>query len=343
MVEIKQLKFRKFRKWVWRFLGLALLAIAFSLFVDSQETGYAIALILLLLEDLFKFEATEEYVLVLHYCFLFFLLIPVAAGVLCFKRAKQIVSLSLRQKLAEDDRPPVLYLRSFKAERRAAWTTSFTVRGVTTEEEQLAEVINRVGPLVAIGAPGEKLPQLGAARGYFDDGDWKNQVRSLMKKARLVIFRAGDTEGFWWEVREAVKIVRPEKLLFLIPFSKKKYELFRQRAEKHLPCKLPEYVGRKVSDESLRAVLYFEQDWTPHMLRLRGSALAYWLKVIFSPFVNIINLVTFIKKKPLVRILERTLEPVFERVAELKDTEASDSPGVGKPNKANAADALKRS
>lgn len=323
---------KNFRMWTWRLCGAVIFLVSSILFIVLWEPELGTVLIL---ASLFatNIEVTEESITFVYYSYLFVIFILIIVAGRCFKRAKKIVALSLEQKLSEDNRLPVVYLRSFKKDRAAARMTSLTFRGLATEEEQLAEVFNKLGPLVAIGAPGEKLPQLGAARGYFNGNDWKDHIRSMMKKSRLLIFRAGDTEGFWWEVAEAVKIVSPEKMLFLIPFSKKKYELFRQSAEEYLPCSLPGYVGRKVSDEAIRAVLYFDKDWTPHIRSMQASSLAYWLKVVFRPFVTIITLVTFFRKKPLVRILEKTLEPVFEQVTELSGAKTSNSQGAKPPNK----------
>ncbi len=63
-----------------------------------------------------------------------------------------------------DSKPDVLYLRSFSTDA----STSFKIlqSGLTTEEEQLADVLRPFGDLVAIGQPGEPLPIPGATRVY---------------------------------------------------------------------------------------------------------------------------------------------------------------------------------
>ena len=57
----------------------------------------------------------------------------------------------------------------------------------------------RVGPVIAIGKPGERLPQLGAARLYVDDDHWRDTIDDLMAESALVVVRAGDTPNLWWE------------------------------------------------------------------------------------------------------------------------------------------------
>lgn len=65
MDEIKQLKSRKNP---WRFLGFTIITIALLLFIDSQENGYALMVILILLNDIFNIEITEGNALVAYYC-----------------------------------------------------------------------------------------------------------------------------------------------------------------------------------------------------------------------------------------------------------------------------------
>lgn len=99
--------------------------------------------------------------------------------------------------------------------------------GWLTDEEQLGEVLRPFGDLVAIGKPGETLPTPGAARLYASDAEWKKVVIDQMQTARLVVIRAGTSEGLLWELKQAVQVMNPEKLLILIlKMRKKHYEAF---------------------------------------------------------------------------------------------------------------------
>jgi hypothetical protein len=49
-----------------------------------------------------------------------------------------------------------------------------------TEEEQLAMVMNEIGPFIAIGRPGEQWPELGAARMYVGDDEWQATINNLI-------------------------------------------------------------------------------------------------------------------------------------------------------------------
>jgi hypothetical protein len=125
--------------------------------------------------------------------------------------------------LKRDLRRPVLYLRAFRDDLIRSIRTPSSERylfGDLSVEEELALKMRGVGPFVAIGKPGERLPQLGAARMYVPDSQWQSCVRDLMEKSQLVILRIGSavTPGLVWEFTEAIKSVPTERLiLFFYP------------------------------------------------------------------------------------------------------------------------------
>jgi hypothetical protein len=251
-------------------------------------------------------------------------------GVKSLKRGKQLDAESAQALLAQDTRPPVVYLRSFQDDSVAgkgslsellvpslgggllmvAMLAALDRRGgIVSEEEQLAEALQDLGPFVAVGKPGEKLPQLGASRMYLQDSEWRDKVRGLMSRAGLVVLRAGNTDGLWWEVQTAARIVRPEKIIFLLPYKPEQYDLFRSRAEKYLSCRLPDYPSgkRNVAAGSIREILYFEPDWRPHLLELKEfDRSTNQFVITFVP--------TFAPTKPWVRTFKTTLEPVFKQL-----------------------------
>jgi hypothetical protein len=159
---------------------------------------------------------------------------------------------------------PVLYLRSFCDDAKAA-----KVMGWTTEEDQLAIVFNKIGPFIAIGRPGEELPELGAARIYVGDDEWQDTITDLMSKAHLVVLRIGETPGFWWEVKRAIQLVNPERLLLLVPRDKKMYEGFRQKANEYFPHPLPKYERGISHLGRLKGIIFFRPDWTAHLIKFQ--------------------------------------------------------------------------
>lgn len=165
--------------------------------------------------------------------------------------------------LASDGRPPILYLRSFASENT-----------VGDEELAIAHAFEDVGPFVAIGQPGEKLPKLGAARMYLTDDSWQGRVRELMARARFVIVVAGDTPGLGWELSQCAQIDDPRKLIILIPNDKSGYDRFREIA-KGSGLRLPDFPPRehrKYATSRLAALLIYDPGWKAKYVRLPKAA-----------------------------------------------------------------------
>jgi hypothetical protein len=83
-------------------------------------------------------------------------------------------------------------------------------------EIKAAEVFRRIGPVVAIGRPGESLPLLGAARLYVSHENWQAVVGELTVRAQLVAWVTGTTGGLQWELEHLLGAIPPDKLLVLV-------------------------------------------------------------------------------------------------------------------------------
>lgn len=211
-------------------------------------------------------------------------------------RGKKLTAPTAEEVLAKDPRPPVVYLRSFEGDAPASKVYGGQHGlGTQSEEEQLAEVMEEIGPFVAIGKPGEKLATLGAARMYVPDANWRQEVDALLARSRLVVLRAGNTDGFWWEVERSVRKLRPEQIVFLVPADRELAEAFRERASRVFPQPLPEELRGRLHIASLQGVLYFESDWTPRFVPFR--------KRVFRSSVA----------RPVAPKLKEALEKVFEQ------------------------------
>ena len=201
---------------------------------------------------------------------------------------------------ANDPRPPVVYLRSFADDELLE--NANVVRGfiqLTTEEEQYARVLNRIGPFVAIGDPREGLPDLGATRIYVGDGDWQRRVEALLDGARLIVLRLSATQGLLWELRTVIARNDPSKLLVLLPGPPENYPLLRQLANEWLPQPLPPSLPRGKSFKRLStvvALVRFRPDWLPEFLPIRVNYLRGSLSAPLAPH------------------LQLTLRPVFEQL-----------------------------
>jgi hypothetical protein len=214
-------------------------------------------------------------------------------------RAKRHSAPSASALLAGDRRPPVPYFRSFNADREAGKGVIFS--SWFTEEEQIARALKGVGPFVAIGAPGETLPALGAARLYASDAEWRRIVHDLTSRARLVIFRLGSSPGFLWEFENVVRWVQPEQIVLLVPRDAAVYDDFRLRSRAVLPHGLPPLPRsrRRLFRGSLQAMITFDHRWVPAVTDLQALSLPLLRR---SPAY------------PLVPVLGLAFEPVFHRL-----------------------------
>jgi hypothetical protein len=170
------------------------------------------------------------------------LLAGLGVAVVLVTRIARAIGLRLRtwraeQILAHDPRPPVLYLRSFLQDERLPGTSE-------SFEQSLASVMGEVGPVIAVGRPGERLPPLGAARLYLSDEHWQPTVRDLMARSALTILRAGTSPGVLWELARVVECVQPARFLIAVPAPLRKedaedWKSFCQLVADVMPHRLP--------------------------------------------------------------------------------------------------------
>jgi hypothetical protein len=120
-----------------------------------------------------------------------------------------------KQIMETDDRPPIILLRSFTDDGLKLEVETDIDR--FTFEEALTFQLNRWGPVIAIGRPGEEMPQTGAAREYINGDNWQERVSSLVGKAQCLIFIVNKTEGLKWELVRVKELGSLCKTLFIFP------------------------------------------------------------------------------------------------------------------------------
>jgi hypothetical protein len=201
-------------------------------------------------------------------------------GIVLHFRGRQQAAKSIAESSTSplrDSKADVLYLRSFRTD--ASSRIKILASGLSTEEEQLADVLRPFGDLIAIGQPGEPLPMPGAARMYATDAEWKSVVLDRMRSAPLVVIRAGTGPGLFWEVGQALSTLSPEKVLILIlNLTMKEYCAFADQMRDSFQVALPT-IGRcgllrTVVDyrdnpsKVLPGFVRFAGDWQPVFLPL---------------------------------------------------------------------------
>jgi hypothetical protein len=147
--------------------------------------------------------------------------------------------------LAADPRAPVLYLRPFqedleqaRAARQASFVPEPTLR--FTAETAVHQALAELGPLVAIGRPGESLPPRGFARLYLEGDNWQGPVSELLRRATVIVLVAGTSPGVAWEVEQSLRSGDLSRLVYIIPAWKSfDYETFRRMLESKSGIQIP--------------------------------------------------------------------------------------------------------
>jgi hypothetical protein len=166
---------------------------------------------------------------------------------LVWRRAQRLAAFDASEQLKQDPRAPVLYLRSFQDDSELlemetdmfvqtgsgapsaleksgvlaqAWrriTRARLTSGGGRLEEVLAREVRGIGPFVAIGAPTEPLPELGAARAYFSNDTWQSAIIRWVDLAGLIIKVMGPTKWIRWELDTIIERNALSKLIILMP------------------------------------------------------------------------------------------------------------------------------
>jgi hypothetical protein len=197
--------------------------------------------------------------------------VPLFISYLFFRKSRKFSAREKNSSSINDHRAPVLYLRSFADETSdqsiikyfksiavpltrdlAKTTPSISFR----EQDALGYLFRKIGPYIALGKPGELLPELGSSKIYVANEKWQATILEIFKKAKLIIFRAGKTEGLKWELIQLLEIVNPLRLLMIMPVKDEDYFSFIQWSNTIMPEAFP------VIYPSSRMIT-FDEAWSP--------------------------------------------------------------------------------
>jgi hypothetical protein len=126
-----------------------------------------------------------------------------------------------------------LYLRSFDDDLgldRHLPKNAVTQTPAVQFEASILGPLSVVGSVVAIGAPTDAMPRLGASRLYCGDRDWKEVVGHLMNEATFRVIVAGDKYWLSWEFNELVRRHDLQNVVVVIPPGSKEEKLVRWMA-----------------------------------------------------------------------------------------------------------------
>ena len=147
-------------------------------------------------------------------------LLAVVAGIVGFVVGRGIFNMGRRPaqesaaaRLVTDHRPPVLLLRAFSADGEVAERNWFAQRslfgwmfGRASFEEQLATIVENLGPAVALGRTGEVLPEYGFAREYADNATWRKVVDNYLSSSSWVVILLQEfTPNVIYEIQRSLR------------------------------------------------------------------------------------------------------------------------------------------
>ncbi len=143
-------------------------------------------------------------------------------GIVLLFRSRRYFQADADALLSVDRRPPVLLLRSFADDAKGGWRLSWNIWRLLdySLELRLARHFTHYGPFVAVGTPNEGLPQIGAARKSFGEGEWQDAVLTWAKSAQLISIFIGSTHWVNWEVSQVVSLNLTDRLILLTPESR---------------------------------------------------------------------------------------------------------------------------
>lgn len=196
-----------------------------------------------------------------------------------------------------------VYLRTFGLDDDLAGVQAFSrpkraLRSLfvteDTEEGLVADALSTSDePMIGVGRPGEPAPPVGALRVYLPDADWQPQVRELIQGARHVVLALGWGAGTRWELRESMRLLKPEQLILVVPMDEQEYERFRRLTASWLPAKLPPYAEHRRIRSVVRGLVTFSQGWKATFVPVRA----------YSPFHNSLRVALIFAAWPALRRL----------------------------------------
>jgi hypothetical protein len=151
-------------------------------------------------------------------------------GALLIMRSRRYFVPDARTVLAFDKREPVLYLRSFQDDDISIQRDQNILLDYSLET-RLAKYFSQFGPFLAVGAPSEPLPRLGAARLSLTDDTWQKEVAALMGEAKLIVALLATSTWIVWEIRQIFDHRLFHKTILLFPEIRrvKKKKAYQER------------------------------------------------------------------------------------------------------------------
>lgn len=156
------------------------------------------------------------------------LLLLAISGAL-YRLARRRSLLSAPQKIAVDDRAPIIFLRNFSDDEVTIRTSPLTRKSMMDKlggrqferfEEILVRYLSAYGPVIAVNNPNSKQAPLGAARESLPHDSWQAAVRAHIDSSALIVVAAAPgvvTDGLSWELEQIAGRSALSRTLIVVP------------------------------------------------------------------------------------------------------------------------------
>jgi hypothetical protein len=142
-----------------------------------------------------------------------------------FVLGRRVAQPDVQERVKRDNRPAVLLLRAFRTDGRVAERNWFKQASLMSPalgrqglEERLAQIMEDVGPPIALGRPGEILPSLGFSRQYVAMDAWQDTLRSHFSNVSWIVFLVTETTPHLeWEIQAALSHADRPNILVVLP------------------------------------------------------------------------------------------------------------------------------
>ena len=198
-----------------------------NLYKFVGATGFAIGVILLIISGYILVIGEENFLrtLTIYSAVATVSILTLMFAMWCFVQSVRIVQPTAAQILNADPRKPILFLRSFADDKKLVrqcvpFMNSRQLPAISLKlrfEEAFSDLTNEFGPTVALGDPNEKRAQLGAARDFFMDDNWKQRIFVWLANSSFIFLIAGRTFWVKWELESIIDNNQLEKLIVLFP------------------------------------------------------------------------------------------------------------------------------
>jgi hypothetical protein len=138
----------------------------------------------------------------------------------------------------------------------------FFNKGADTAEEVLTMFFGKIGRVVAMGKPGQRLVTPGAERVFVAEDSWQQAVSERLSQAQMVLIQAGASAGVQWEIGETFKLVQSQRVLLSMAAFWRRPNAFEDFLLS-LPIAVRDCFPREIPYLNSPSFLYFKRDWTP--------------------------------------------------------------------------------